>query len=114
MGGGLISSATGLNVFTQLEEPEKKEGIWIQTDDQYENIIVDNELFNSDINISKTIENFMPVTVNNDPSYSMHTCAYKNNIFMTFNQIGTDYDNLNTKLYKYNSNAWTNIINILY
>lgn len=56
----------------------------------------------------------MPITVNGDPSYIMHTCVYKNNIFMTFNQIGTDYDNSNTKLYRYNGNAWTNIINILY
>lgn len=115
MGGGAnSSSATGINVFTQLEEPEKKEGIWVQTDDQYENIIVDNELFNSDIDISETIENFMPITVNDNPSYIMHTCTHKNNIFMTFNQIGTDYDNLNTKLYRYDGNAWTNIINILY
>lgn len=41
MGGGASSGAAELNIFTQPNEPEKKDGIWIQSNNQYEKIITD-------------------------------------------------------------------------
>lgn len=38
-------TAGKLNIFTGLGEPSSKEGIWIQTDSSYNNIIVDNEIY---------------------------------------------------------------------
>ena len=44
IGGGASSGGTaGLNIYTQLNEPEKKDGIWIKTNNQYDKIIVDNQ-----------------------------------------------------------------------
>ena len=32
---GQIGGSTGLNIFTQPNEPAKKDGIWIKTDKKY-------------------------------------------------------------------------------
>ena len=45
-GGASSSGAAGLNIFTQPNEPEKKDGIWIQTNSQYEKIITDARILN--------------------------------------------------------------------
>ena len=46
MGGGASEGA--INIYTQPNEPEKKEGIWVQTNNQYEKIITDDNIFRSD------------------------------------------------------------------
>ena len=52
IGGGASSSgAAGLNIFTQPNEPEKKDGIWIQTGNQYEKIITDARILNQNNDI---------------------------------------------------------------
>ena len=35
IGGGSGGAGVGINIFTQLEEPEIKDGIWIKTDSKY-------------------------------------------------------------------------------
>lgn len=41
----ISDSKNKINIFTQLEQPETFNGIWIQTEDQYENVITDSEWF---------------------------------------------------------------------
>ena len=58
MGGGASSGGlAGLNIFTQPNEPTKKDGIWIQTNNQYEKIITDARILNQNNDVWASVCN---------------------------------------------------------
>lgn len=99
IGGGASSSgAAGLNIFTQMNEPEKKDGIWIQTNNQYEKIITDARIMYSNNEIWARINNYED---NNASKFIIHN----NQLYITYNVSGTG----KTDLYKINDLTTMNI-----
>ena len=65
IGGGASSGGTaGLNIFTQPNEPEKKDGIWIKTNNQYEKCIVDNHHLMSQTGVWSDVIKDIPANSN--------------------------------------------------
>lgn len=111
------ASEGAINIYTQLNEPDKKEGIWVQTNNQYNKIITDDNIFRSDgvwdINIQYPFvwQNGVEmnglmyiITANNRNYYTMQYAYGKNNEWTTgkFNIPSSAFDGHNAHLY-YNS-----------
>ena len=63
--GGEASSGA-INVFTQIDEPDKKDGIWIQTNKNYNNIVFDT---------STTTDDGSWTDIGGTPLFSKHNTA---------------------------------------
>ena len=90
-GGASYSGAAGLNIFTQMNEPEKKDGIWIQTNNQYEHILINQQYYNNENGVWSELPNI---------NWVSDAVSYNNNIY----QFANNY------CYKYN-NGWVQLTN---
>ena len=68
------SGDASLNIFTQSTEPEKKDGIWIKTSNQYEKIITDARILNDDNSVWENL--------NTNRVQVEFVCSYNNLIYL--------------------------------
>ena len=92
------------NIFTQLEEPEIKEGIWIQTNQVYQSITTDKNILN---------EGGEWGSVMTDLPYNFYygsAVVYNGEIHI----LGSYSLNCYTKHYKWNGSSWTSVSTLPY
>lgn len=106
-GGGEpgISNGQGilkLNIFTQMDEPEKKDGIWIQTNHQYERVMVNQPTVSNYESGVWSQASIMPFNLDwNVIPVEYNGCIY----------IFNGYLNNNNCYYKWDGFTWTYIGN---
>ena len=122
-GGSGLSS--GLNVYAQLAEPSKKEGVWIKTE---ETVVDENTTLPE---ISKYKYDKVELMENSDivgkgiytklanipyPLNSGSAVAIGTNVYLLGNSSGTDYSNYVSNNYKYDTttNKYTKLADIPY
>lgn len=104
VGGGGAS----LNIFTQLVEPQKKDGIWLQTSDKFRSIALDRNVYLS----NSWVLNFIPDLPT--PRAYHTTLLYKDFIYVFGGKPNSGSQSFNQDIYKYNliTGVWTLVGNI--
>ena len=85
-----------LNIYTQMDEPKEKNGIWVKTQNKCKNILTNQKIFKDDGKWSTPQP--LPGRVKTSP------CAVQYN--------GKLYTYTNNNLYSYDGNVWTAIMGI--
>ena len=96
-----ISNGQGilkLNIFTQMDEPEKKDGIWVQTNHQYERVMVN----------QPTVSNYQAGVWS---KVSDLPFEYGNGSAVVYNGEIYTICKGNSYMYKWNGSSWVNIGN---
>ena len=84
-----------------MDEPEKKDGIWIQTNNQYEHILINQKYSNYQ---SGVWSNDTPLP---QSAYAVTNVSYNNEIY-TIIGVGSDKESdSRQKIYKYNNAGWS-------
>lgn len=99
-GGGGGGGSAEPNIFIQETEPTKKDGIWIESDSTYSNVVVDDNINNVNEWDERESTNF---TSGGMQSYN--SFIYKNELYVC------QWSSNNVSLYKFNKN--TNLFNKL-
>lgn len=86
-----------LNIFTQLTEPSKKEGIWIKTSRAYKKAVVDENVFSGGEWIDRVAEGW-PDLPADKPAYTT-SVAVGNDVYFTTENNGFYKLNTTTKTY---------------
>lgn len=113
--GGASSGAAGLNIFTQSNEPEKKDGIWIQTGNQYEKIITDARIMVNTDNgvISNKRDLHYSGTAYNAPCYYNYSldCEYYNGSVYGLVDCQNSSETIRVLFVRIDNNVITTILN---
>ena len=87
-------NGVSLNIFTQLEEPEIKDGIWVKTNKQYERVVVNNQ----------------PLQQNGAwSSLGDLPCEFQNDTALVFNNEVHIICKASKSHYKFDGTSWTYI-----
>ena len=99
-GGGV-----GLNVFTQETEPETKDGIWIQTKNQFNSVKISDKIYN--LKLAMGSWSFVSPAPYKNCVYSGRGAAvvYNNEIHV----LGGSSSPADTKHYKWNGSSWSSV-----
>lgn len=74
--GGNNNGSSKLNIYAQLTEPPKKEGIWIQTSNQYAKVVNDTELYFANAWMTNPSLATAPFSIGNCASIKVGTKIY--------------------------------------
>ena len=83
-----------------MNEPEKKDGIWIQTNNQYEHILINQKYSNYQSGVWSS-DTPLP-----QGAYTACNVSYNNEIY-TILGVGADETDVNQRIYKYNNGTWS-------
>lgn len=108
--GGNFGDGNGgkLNIYTQLAEPAKKEGIWVKTEQKYSKIVNDLELWFSNAWNDETLKTYAPIP----RTFLKGDCAsVGTDIYLPAGCDNTSTDHSNSLFHKYNTltNEWTQL-----
>lgn len=92
-GKGLVN----LNIFTQQDEPEVKDGIWIKTNNKYQQVMANEKYFNYAEGVWSDTGDTLPITLGN--GYNSNSVAYHGEIHIF----------VNTYHYKFDGQTWTKL-----
>lgn len=108
--GNVTNSSSGsssMNLFVQLNEPEIKEGVWLQTNNTYDNVLFDNSVVTNLELLDRDNDGFSNLPFN---AVGSAVVTVDNDIYI----FGTQYSTYSSIAYKYtpSTNTYTQLSNI--